>query len=68
MQDILATLVALIAFAVLLRRTFGMFFTKDESPGCDGCSACPAPTTPVREPEAAAPMVFLRRSPSHDQH
>ncbi len=65
MQDILATLVAAIAFAVLLRRTFGMFFTKDEAPGCDGCSACPVPSSAPREPEAAAPVVFLRRSPSH---
>ena len=66
MQDILATLVAFIAFAVLLRRTFGMFFSKDDSPGCDGCSACPPPADP-REPATPKPVVFLRRSPSHTQ-
>jgi hypothetical protein len=66
MQDILATLVAAIAFAILLRRTFGMFFSKDESPGCEGCSSCPPPVDP-RESAAPAPMVFLRRSPSPDQ-
>lgn len=65
MQDILATLVAAIAFAVLLRRTFGMFFSKDDSPGCEGCSSCP-PVEP-KEPNAPAPVVFLRRSPSHTQ-
>jgi hypothetical protein len=66
MQDILATLVAAIAFVILLRRTFGMFFSKDDSPACDGCSSCPPPVDP-REPAAPAPMVFLRRSPSHDR-
>ena len=66
MQDVLATVIAAIAFAILLWRTFGMFFSKEESPGCDGCSACPAPAAPS-EPEPAAPMVFLRRSPSPDR-
>ena len=65
MQDILATLIAAIAFAVLLRRTFGMFFSKDKSPSCDGCEACPVPVAEPRQPDAAAPVVFLRRSPSH---
>ena len=66
MQDILATLVAAVAFAVLLRRTVGMFLTKDESPACEGCSSCPPPVDP-REPSGPAPMVFLRRPAPHDR-
>ena len=67
MQDLLATLVAAMAFAVLLRRTFGMFVSKDDSPSCEGCSSCPPPAE-SREPDAPAPVVFLRRSPSHGKH
>jgi hypothetical protein len=65
MQDILATLIAAIAFAVLLRRTVGMFVSKDGAPGCDGCDACPVPAAEPGRPDVAAPVVFLRRSPSH---
>jgi hypothetical protein len=63
MQDVLATLIAALAFAVLLRRTFGMFLSKDASPSCDGCDSCPVPVDP-KPPEAVAPVVFLKRSPS----
>ena len=63
-QDVIATGVALLAFAVLAYRTARIFRSSNESPVCDGCSnACATPPNASRDADAAMPLVVLRRPP-----
>ena len=64
-QDVIATAFAFAAFAVLFYRTARIFRSSDESPACDGCSnACVPAANMPRDPDAAMPLIVLRRPPS----
>jgi hypothetical protein len=73
-QDVIVTLVALTALAIVLRRLVGFARAKAASPKCAGCesSGCaPVPSAPdasASVPAAATnrhshPVVFLRSRP-----
>ena len=63
-QDVIATGVAVLAFAVLVYRTGRIFRSSEESPVCDGCSnACATGPVEVTKPDTVIPLIVLRRPP-----
>jgi hypothetical protein len=59
-QDVLVTLLAAGAFALLVQRVAGVVRPRSGPPACGSCASC-APRPGTGDAEAVVPMVALRR-------